>query len=108
VRRLGEPPPRALLPDKKILRFSRLVDSVIKKQAMIRTLPPPTTSGLKLEGFLYTPVCNARSEWHSIAHVRQTIVPFMRFRTLGSLHFDPVEILAVYSLRILGGKEPEG
>ena len=41
-------------------------------------------SGLKLGGLLYTPVCNARSEWHSIAHVRQTIVPFMRFRNLRS------------------------
>jgi len=82
--RPGEPPPRVLLPDKKILRFSRLVDSVIKKQAIIRTLPPPTTSGLKLGGFLYTPVCNARSEGHSIAHGRQTIVPFIRFRNLGS------------------------
>jgi len=41
-------------------------------------------SALKLEGFLYTHVCHAPSELHSIAHVRPTIVPFMPFRNLGS------------------------
>ena len=32
---------------KKVVYFSPLVDSVIKKQAIIWTLLPPTTSGLK-------------------------------------------------------------
>jgi len=85
------------------------VDSVIKKQAMIRTLPPSTTSGLKLGGFLYSPVCNARSKWHSIAHVRQTIVPFMRFRNLGSsmpcililLKYLPYIVSAIWGARNL-------
>ena len=54
LRRPGEPSPRVLLPDKKILRFSRLVDSVIKKQAMIRT---PTSNYFRIEvrGFLIYP-----------------------------------------------------
>jgi len=66
-----------------ISHVSRLVDLIIQKQVIIQTLPLPTTSGLKLWGFLYTPVCNARSELHRIAHVRQTIVPYIRFRNLG-------------------------
>jgi len=50
----------------------------------MRTLLPSTTSGLKLECFLFTPVCNAHSEWRRIAHVRQTIEQFIGIRNLES------------------------
>jgi len=62
---------------------------------MIQTLRPLSTLGLKFGGFLYTPVCNARSEWHSIAHVRKAIIPVMGFGNIGS-SMPCIVILAKY------------
>jgi len=56
-------------------------------------------SRLKLASFLYTPVCNTCSEWHSIAHVRQTIVPVRPFRNLVST-MSYILIQLKYSLDI--------
>jgi len=37
-----------------------------------------------------------------------TVYALEKHRVQDVLHFDSVEILAVYSVRNLGGKEPEG
>jgi len=38
----------------------------------------------------------------------RTVYAVQKLRVQHALHFDSVEILAVYSVRNLGGKEPEG
>jgi len=40
--------------------------------------------------------------------VHLTVYALQKLRVQHALHFDSVEILAVYSVRNLGGKEPEG
>jgi len=38
----------------------------------------------------------------------RTVYAFQKFRVQHALHFDSVEILAVYSVSNLVGKEPDG